>query len=129
MNALVAASFGAVGQRCMALHIVVVVGDSKSWENKLLERAKGLKVNSGTKPDVDLRPVINKKAKEWICKLIQNGVESGARLVLDGRNIVVPGYEHGNYIGSTILSDVTTDTECYKEEIFGPILFAFRRTT
>lgn len=61
-------------------------------------------------------------AKERIHRLIQSGVESGARLVLDGRNIVVPGYVSGNFIGPTILSDVTANMECYKEEIFGPVL-------
>lgn len=126
LNALVAAGFGAAGQRCMALSTVVFVGDSKSWEDKLLERAKALKVNSGTEPDADLGPVISKEAKERICKLIQNGVDSGARLVLDGRNIVVPGYEHGNFIGPTILSDVTADMKCYKEEIFGPVLLCIQ---
>ncbi|KAL2936725.1 Methylmalonate-semialdehyde dehydrogenase [acylating] mitochondrial [Bienertia sinuspersici] len=87
-NALVAAGFGAAGQRCMALSIVVFVGDIKTWENKLAERAKALKVNAGTAPDADLGPVISKQAKERICNLIQSGVESGGRLVLDGRNIV-----------------------------------------
>ncbi|BBH09240.1 aldehyde dehydrogenase 6B2 [Prunus dulcis] len=122
LNALVAAGFGAAGQRCMALSTVVFVGGSKSWENKLVEAAKALKVSAGTEPDADLGPVISKQAKERICKLIQSGVESGARLLLDGRNIAVPGYEHGNFIGPTILSNVTADMECHKEEIFGPVL-------
>ncbi|KAK9942949.1 hypothetical protein M0R45_008589 [Rubus argutus] len=122
LNALVAAGFGAAGQRCMALSTVVFVGGSKSWENKLVECGKSLKVSAGTEPDADLGPVISKQAKERICRLIQSGVESGARLVLDGRNVVVPGYEHGNFIGPTILSNVSSDMECYKEEIFGPVL-------
>uniref|UniRef100_UPI0005CA3176 methylmalonate-semialdehyde dehydrogenase [acylating], mitochondrial-like n=1 Tax=Fragaria vesca subsp. vesca TaxID=101020 RepID=UPI0005CA3176 len=63
-----------------------------------------------------------KWVKEQICRLIQIGVQSGAKLVLDGRNIVVPGFEHGNFIGPTILSHVTADMECYKEEVFGPVL-------
>ncbi|XP_021903663.1 methylmalonate-semialdehyde dehydrogenase [acylating], mitochondrial isoform X1 [Carica papaya] len=122
LNALVAAGFGAAGQRCMALSTVVFVGGSKSWEDKLVDRAKALKVTAGTEPEADLGPVISKQAKERICRLIQTGVESGARLLLDGRNIMVPGYEHGNFIGPTILSGVTADMECYKEEIFGPVL-------
>ncbi|GLT64781.1 hypothetical protein SLA2020_372520 [Shorea laevis] len=126
LNALVAAGFGAAGQRCMALSTVVFVGDSKSWESKLVERAKSLKVNAGTEPDTDLGPVISKQAKERIYNLIQSGVESGAKLLLDGRNIVVPGYEQGNFIGPTILSDVTADMECYKEEIFGPVLVCMK---
>ncbi|KAL9414614.1 hypothetical protein AB3S75_042973 [Citrus x aurantiifolia] len=126
LNALAAAGFGAAGQRCMALSTVVFVGDSKSWEDKLVERAKALKVNAGTEADADLGPVISKQAKERICRLIQSGIESGARLLLDGRNIVVPGYVHGNFIGPTILTDVTADMECYKEEIFGPVLLCMQ---
>ncbi|XP_065870140.1 methylmalonate-semialdehyde dehydrogenase [acylating], mitochondrial isoform X4 [Euphorbia lathyris] len=126
LNALVAAGFGAAGQRCMALSTVVFVGDSQSWESKLVQLAKGLKVNAGTEPDADLGPVISKQAKERIHRLVQNGVESGARLLLDGRNIVVPGYEQGNFVGPTILSGVTADMECYKEEIFGPVLLCMQ---
>ncbi|XP_031383495.1 methylmalonate-semialdehyde dehydrogenase [acylating], mitochondrial [Punica granatum] len=122
LNALVAAGFGAAGQRCMALSTVVFVGDSKLWEEKLVELAKSLKVNSGLEPDADLGPVISKQAKERICKLIQSGVDDGARLLLDGTDIVVPGYERGNFVGPTILTDVRADMECYKEEIFGPVL-------
>ncbi|KAF1861435.1 hypothetical protein Lal_00025753 [Lupinus albus] len=106
LNALVAAGFGAAGQR----------------ENKLIKRAQALKVNAGTEPDADLGPVISKQAKERIHRLVQSGVESGAKLLLDGRNIVVPGYESGNFVGPTILSNVTANMECYKEEIFGPVL-------
>ncbi|KAI5448318.1 methylmalonate-semialdehyde dehydrogenase [acylating], mitochondrial isoform X1 [Lathyrus oleraceus] len=122
INALIAAGFGAAGQRCMALSTVVFVGGSKPWESILVERAKALKVNAGTEPDADLGPVISIQAKERIHKLIQSGFESGARLLLDGRSIVVPGYESGNFIGPTILADVSSDMECYKEEIFGPVL-------
>ncbi|XP_057978213.1 methylmalonate-semialdehyde dehydrogenase [acylating], mitochondrial-like isoform X6 [Malania oleifera] len=126
LNALVGAGFGAAGQRCMAFNTVVFVGGSKLWEGKLVERAKALKVNAGSEQDADLGPVISKKAKEQICRLIQIGVESGARLVLDGRNIVVPGYEHGNFIGPTILFDVSTEMLCYKEIIIGPVLLCMQ---
>ncbi|KAL7236083.1 hypothetical protein ACSBR1_019366 [Camellia fascicularis] len=122
LNALVAAGFGAAGQRCMAISAVIFVGSSNSWEDKLVERAKSLKVNAGTEPDANLGPVISKQAKEHVCRLIQNGIDSGARLTLDGRNIVVPRYELGNFIGPTILSDIRIDMECYKEEIYGPVL-------
>lgn len=126
LNALVAAGFGAAGQRCMALSTVVFVGDSKEWEDKIVERAKKLKVNVGTDPDADLGPVISKQAKERILNLVEGGVKSGAKLLLDGRNIKVPGYEEGNFIGPTILSGVTADMECYKEEIFGPVLLCMQ---
>lgn len=122
LNALVSAGFGAAGQRCMALSTAVFVGGSKHWEEGLRERAKQLKVNAGIEPGADLGPVISKQAKNRICNLIESGVKSGARLVHDGRGIEVPNYKEGNFIGPTILSDVTSDMECYKEEIFGPIL-------
>ncbi|KAM7529380.1 hypothetical protein LguiB_032790 [Lonicera macranthoides] len=126
LNSLVAAGFGAAGQRCMTLSTAVFVGGSRPWEEELVERAKALKVNSGTEPGADLGPVISKEAKDQICRLVQNAVESGARLVLDGRNIVVPRYEHGNFVGPTILCDVTTGMECYKEEMFGPVLLCIK---
>ncbi|KAK9053430.1 hypothetical protein SSX86_030064 [Deinandra increscens subsp. villosa] len=129
LNALVAAGFGAAGQRCMALSTVLLLLIICLWcsrENELVKRAKSLKVNAGTEPDADLGPVISKQAKERVCRLIQSGVESGARLLLDGRDIVVPGYEQGNFVGPTILSGVTEDMECYKEEIFGPVLLCMQ---
>ncbi|XP_057464974.1 methylmalonate-semialdehyde dehydrogenase [acylating], mitochondrial-like isoform X2 [Actinidia eriantha] len=122
LNALVAAGFGAAGQRCMAISTIVFVGGSNSWEDKLVEHAKTLKVNAGTESGADIGPVISKQAKEFICRLIQRYIDSGARLALDGRNIVVPGYELGNFIGPTILSDIRDDMECFKEEILGPVL-------
>ncbi|KAJ0966233.1 hypothetical protein J5N97_027371 [Dioscorea zingiberensis] len=122
LNALVAAGFGAAGQRCMALSTAVFVGGSKSWEEEIIKRATALKVNAGVEPGTDLGPVISRQAKERICHLIQSGIDSGARVVLDGRKVVVSGYENGNFVGPTVLADVTSDMECYKEEIFGPVL-------
>ncbi|KAL5988430.1 Methylmalonate-semialdehyde dehydrogenase [acylating], mitochondrial [Asimina triloba] len=116
LNALVAAGFGAAGQRCMALSTAVFVGGSKSWEEGLVERAQALKVNAGIEPGTDLGPVISKQAKDRICRLIQSGAENGARLVLDGRNIVVPGYEDGNFVGPTLLADVASNMECYEAD-------------
>ncbi|KAG6762526.1 hypothetical protein POTOM_033034 [Populus tomentosa] len=126
INALVAAGFGGAGQKCMALNMAVFVGGLGPWEEKLVEHARALKVTSGTEPDAELGPVISKQEKERIITLIQTGVESGAKLVLDGRNIVVAGYENGNFIGPTILSDVTVNMECYKEDIFGPVLLCMQ---
>ncbi|KAF5786744.1 putative methylmalonate-semialdehyde dehydrogenase (CoA acylating) [Helianthus annuus] len=126
LDALAAAGFGGAGQRCTTLNTVVFVGGSKSWEEKLVERAKALKVNVGTDPDTDIGPVINKMAKEKVNRLIQLGIEAGARLILDGRHIEVPKYEMGNFIGPTILSDVTDGMECYKEEITGPVLLCMQ---
>uniref|UniRef100_A0A1D1Y6W8 methylmalonate-semialdehyde dehydrogenase (CoA acylating) n=1 Tax=Anthurium amnicola TaxID=1678845 RepID=A0A1D1Y6W8_9ARAE len=126
LNALVAAGFGAAGQRCMALSTAVFVGGSKPWENELVKRAKSLKVNAGIESETDLGPVISRQAKERICSLIQSGIDSGARLVLDGRDIVVPHYQDGNFIGPTIVADITSNMKCYEEEIFGPVLLCMK---
>ncbi|KAE8672707.1 Methylmalonate-semialdehyde dehydrogenase [Hibiscus syriacus] len=122
LNAIVTAGFGGAGQKRMSLSTVIFVGGLTPWEDKLVERVKTLRVQPGSEPDTDLGPVISKQAKELICRLIQSSVDSGAKLVVDGRNILVPGYEHGNFIGPTILSDVKVSMECYKEEICGPVL-------
>lgn len=129
LNQLVGAAFGAAGQRCMALTTTVFVGESKEWIPELIERAKKLKVNAGHIPDADLGPVISPQAKERIHNLVESGVKQGAKVLLDGRGIKVPGFEKGNFIGPTILSDVTPNMECYKEEIFGPVLLTMTADT
>ncbi|KAI3445808.1 hypothetical protein Pfo_002473 [Paulownia fortunei] len=126
LNALVSAGFGSAVQRCTAISTIIFVGGSKSWEDKLVERAMALKVDAGTEPGVDLGPVISKQVKERISRVIQTFVDNGARLVLDGRKIVVPKYELGNFVGPTILTDVTEDMDCYKEEILGPVLLCMQ---
>ncbi|CAG4952784.1 unnamed protein product [Colias eurytheme] len=122
LNQLAGAAFGAAGQRCMALSTAVFVGEAKEWIPDLVERAKALKVNAGHVPGTDVGPVISVKAKERILKLIESGVKEGAQLVLDGRKVTVPGFEKGNFVGPTILTHVKPNMECYKEEIFGPVL-------
>ncbi|WP_375037392.1 CoA-acylating methylmalonate-semialdehyde dehydrogenase [Acinetobacter sp. RW6] len=122
LNALVGAAFGAAGQRCMALSVAVMVGESKQWIQELVEKAKTLKVNAGHEPNTDIGPVISKRAKARVLDLINSGVEQGAELLLDGRDVQVQGYESGNFVGATIFSGVNTDMRIYKEEVFGPVL-------
>lgn len=122
LNQLVGAAFGAAGQRCMALSTAVFVGKSKEWLPELVEKAKKLKVNAGWEADADLGPVISPQAKKRINDLVESGVKEGAKTLLDGRNIKVKGYEKGNFVGPTIISDVKPSMTCYKEEIFGPVL-------
>ncbi|KAG0166344.1 Methylmalonate-semialdehyde dehydrogenase [acylating] mitochondrial [Apophysomyces sp. BC1034] len=122
LNAVAGAAFGAAGQRCMALSTLVLVGESKDWLPELAERAKQLKVGYGMDPETDVGPVISVQSKERVERLVQSGVDEGANLLLDGRGVVVKGYEKGNFVGPTILSDVKANMECYREEIFGPVL-------
>lgn len=121
LNQLAGAAFGAAGQRCMALSVVVLVEESKQWVDEIVEKSAQLVVSAG-KDDKDLGPLISKQAKARVERLIQAGVDEGATLRLDGRGCQVAGYEDGNFVGPTILDNVTTDMSCYTEEIFGPVL-------
>ncbi|TAM01842.1 MAG: CoA-acylating methylmalonate-semialdehyde dehydrogenase [Paraburkholderia sp.] len=129
LNALAGAGFGAAGQRCMATSVIVLVGSSAQWLPELVEKAKLLKVNAGNEPNTDIGPVVSRAAKQRVLGLIETGVKEGATLLLDGRDVVVKGYEDGNFIGPTIFSDVTTDMEIYKTEIFGPVLVVLQVAT
>jgi malonate-semialdehyde dehydrogenase (acetylating)/methylmalonate-semialdehyde dehydrogenase len=122
LNALVGAGFGAAGQRCMATSAIVLVGAAKQWLPDIKALALKLKVNAGSEPGTDIGPVISKRAKQRILDLIESGVREGATLELDGRDIEVPGYEQGNFVGPTLFSGVTTDMQVYTQEIFGPVL-------
>lgn len=129
LNALAGAGFGAAGQRCMVTSVAVFVGASKDWVPELVERVKSLKVNGGTEPNTDLGPVVSKAAKQRILGLIGQGVEEGATLAFDGRDIDVKGYEQGNFIGPTVFTNVNTDMSIYKTEIFGPVLCVLEAAT
>ena len=125
LNQLAGAAFGAAGQRCMALSVVVLVGEAQQWIDDIKAKAEGLVVSAG-KHDKDLGPLISPQAKERVERLIQTGVDEGADLLLDGRGIVVEGYENGNFVGRTIFDKVTTDMQIYSQEIFGPVLCIMR---
>ncbi|CAG8736865.1 12726_t:CDS:10, partial [Acaulospora morrowiae] len=130
LNQLAGAAFGAAGQRCMALSTVIFVGETNNWLPELVKRAKNLKVSGGMEPETDVGPLITREAKKRVERLIQSGVDQGATLVLDGRNPSVPEkYKDGNFVGPTILADVNPSMECYKEEIFGPVLLCLRADT
>ena len=123
LNALAGASFGAAGQRCMALPVVILVGEARNWVDEIAERAKGLKVGNGATPGVDVGPLVNKNARARVDNLIASGVEQGATLVLDGRNPQLEGAEaNGNFVGPTLFKDVTPEMDIYKQEIFGPVM-------
>lgn len=129
LDALAGAAFGASGQRCMALSCAVFVGEAKNWIPELAERAKKLKVSAGATAGADLGPLISKEAKERVNRIIGNAANEGAKIVLDGRNIKVAEFPNGNFIGPTIISDVKPHMECYKEEIFGPVLVCMTADT
>ena len=129
LNNLVGSAFGAAGQRCMALPVVILVGEAQAWLPELVEKAKTLKINAGCEPGTDIGPVVSRAALERINGLIARGVQEGAELVLDGRSPQVAGYQDGNFVGPTIFSGVSTEMTIYQEEIFGPVLCVLQAAT
>ena len=118
----IASSFaGSAGQRCMAASVLVSVGDNEKMIKAICEEAK--KLVPGTDA---LGSVISPEAKERIEKYITEAEEAGAKILVDGRNVVVKGKEGGSYVGPTVIDFVTTDMKVGKEEIFGPVLTIIR---
>ncbi|KAG8951755.1 hypothetical protein FRC03_012395 [Tulasnella sp. 419] len=128
LNSIVGAAFGAAGQRCMALSVAILVGNTRSWIGDIVERAKKLKVSGGFEQGADLGPLISPQAKKRVEGLITSVEEEGGKIHLDGRNLVVPGYEHGNFVGPTV-AECVTNMRAYKEEIFGPVLVTIEADT
>jgi len=129
LNKLTGAAFGAAGQRCMALSTAIFVGETEAWIEDLKSKATQLKVGAGTDPSADLGPVISPAAKARIEGLIGSAEQEGATILLDGRKATVEDYPDGNWVKPTIIKDVTTSMQCYKEEIFGPALVCLKAKT
>ncbi len=128
-DALIGAGYGAAGERCMAISVAVPVGDETADRliEKLVPRIEKLKVGPYTSgKDVDYGPVVTAAAKANILRLVESGVAAGAKLVVDGRNFSLQGYEKGFFVGPHLFDHVTPDMEIYRKEIFGPVLSTVR---
>ncbi len=116
-------AFGCAGQRCLAASIAVTVGEAKqSFTEAIATTAIDRVVGNGLDEGVEMGTVISSQSKTRIEQLIEKGVESGANLLVDGRNPNIPGYEQGYFIRPTILQDVNPLSEVANTEIFGPVL-------
>ena len=122
LNSLAGAAFGAAGQRCMAISVAIMVGESAKWVPDLVAKAKTLKVSAGVGAGADLGPLVSPDALKRVTGFIDRGTQEGATLDLDGRQIKVPGYDKGNFVGPTIFSGVKPGMSIYDQEIFGPVL-------
>jgi len=124
---LVAAAFGSAGERCMAISATVAVGAAADrLVRSLADKARAVKVGPGRDSTSEMGPVITQAAKDRIEALIGSGAEQGARLAVDGRGLRVPGGEQGFFVGPTVIDEVTTSMDVYREEIFGPVLSVLR---
>lgn len=124
INALNGAAFGAAGQRCMAISVLVTVGKSKEWIADIVADAQKLVVGSGFDSSSDLGPLINPGSLTKSKEIIADSVAAGATLALDGTKYVPTEerFKNGNFLGPTILTDVKPGMRCYDEEIFAPVL-------
>jgi malonate-semialdehyde dehydrogenase (acetylating)/methylmalonate-semialdehyde dehydrogenase len=127
-DALMGAGYGSAGERCMAISVAVPVGKATAdaLMDKLIPRVESLKVGPSTDPAADFGPMVTKAHMEKVRGYVDLGVQEGAKLVVDGRNFKMQGYENGFYMGGCLFDDVTTDMRIYKEEIFGPVLSVVR---
>src|SRR6187399_1353988 len=128
VDALIGAGYGSAGERCMAISVAVPVGKDTADRlmEKLIPRVESLKVGPSTDSSADFGPVVTAQALERIKGYVDTGIKEGAKLVVDGRNFKMQGYENGFYLGGCLFDDVTADMRIYKEEIFGPVLSVVR---
>jgi malonate-semialdehyde dehydrogenase (acetylating)/methylmalonate-semialdehyde dehydrogenase len=128
VDALIGAGYGSAGERCMAISVAVPVGRAAAdtLMNKLVPRVESLKVGPSTDPSADYGPLVTKAHLDKVRSYVDLGVQEGAKLVVDGRNFRMQGYENGFYLGGCLFDEVRPDMRIYKEEIFGPVLSVVR---
>jgi malonate-semialdehyde dehydrogenase (acetylating)/methylmalonate-semialdehyde dehydrogenase len=129
-DGLVSAAYGSAGQRCMAVSVAVTVGDvAEPLLEKIRERIAKLKIGPGAEDGVDMGPLVSERHFEKVRGLVDAGVEEGAELTVDGRDLTVEGHEDGYFLGPCVFDNVEPGMKVYDEEIFGPVLVVVRRET
>jgi malonate-semialdehyde dehydrogenase (acetylating) / methylmalonate-semialdehyde dehydrogenase len=127
-DALIGAGYGAAGERCMAISVVVAVGDATAdaLVERLAPKVRALRVGDGMDEKVEMGPLITAQHREKVAGYIDDGVAAGAELVVDGRGCRVAGREGGYFLGGTLFDRVTSGMRIYQDEIFGPVLCIVR---
>ncbi len=127
VDGLMGAAYGSAGERCMAISVAVAVGDiADKIVEKVSEKCNTLKVAPWTDENSEMGPLISKEHKNKVEEYIDLGVAEGAKLIVDGRNLKIQGYENGFFVGPTLFDNVTKNMKIYQEEIFGPVLSVVR---
>jgi malonate-semialdehyde dehydrogenase (acetylating)/methylmalonate-semialdehyde dehydrogenase len=129
-DAAVSAGYGSAGERCMAISVVVAVGDAADrLIPAMVDRIHQLKVGPGDVDGVHMGPLVTREHRDKVASYITTGVEQGAELVVDGRGLTVPDHQDGFYLGPTLFDRVTPAMSIYTDEIFGPVLSVVRVDT
>src|SRR6185436_6758074 len=128
VDALIGAGYGSAGERCMAVSVAVPVGQktADALMKKLVPRVENLKIGPSTDDKADYGPLVTKAHLNKVRDYVDLGVKEGAKLVVDGRNFKLQGYENGNFMGGCLFDNVKPNMRIYKEEIFGPVLSVVR---
>jgi malonate-semialdehyde dehydrogenase (acetylating)/methylmalonate-semialdehyde dehydrogenase len=128
VDALIGAGYGSAGERCMAISVAVPVGQKTAdlLVEKLIPRVESLKIGPSSDPQADYGPMVTRALRDKVKDYVDIGVKEGAKLLVDGRNFKMQGYENGNFMGGCLFDDVKPDMRIYKEEIFGPVLSVVR---
>jgi len=126
-DALMGAAYGSAGERCMAISVAVAVGDvADKVVERLTPRVKALIVKDGMQSDAEMGPLVTAQHRKKVMGYIEDGIASGADLVVDGRDLKVAGNEKGFFLGGTLFDNVKPAMNIYREEIFGPVLCIVR---
>ncbi|MFC5804157.1 CoA-acylating methylmalonate-semialdehyde dehydrogenase [Streptomyces formicae] len=129
-DAAVSAAYGSAGERCMAISAVVAVGAiGDQLVDKIRERAEKIKIGPGNDPASEMGPLITKVHRDKVASYVHGAADQGADVVLDGTGYTVDGFEDGHWIGLSLLDKVSTDSDAYRDEIFGPVLCVLRAET
>jgi malonate-semialdehyde dehydrogenase (acetylating)/methylmalonate-semialdehyde dehydrogenase len=129
-DAAVGAGYGSAGERCMAISVLVTVGNAaEKILPRIRERIAALKVGPGLDPESQMGPLITRQHRDRVAGYVAKGVDEGAELLVDGRALRVPGHERGFFLGPCLLDQVRPGMACYDDEIFGPVLGVSRVAT
>ena len=127
VNGLMGAAYGSAGERCMAQSVAVAVGNiGDELVKKLSKKVESLKVGPGLDKKSEMGPLVTKEHLEKVKNYVDIGEKEGAKLLVDGRNLKLQGYEKGYYMGGCLFDHVKKNMQIYKEEIFGPVLSVVR---
>jgi len=131
VDALIGASYGSAGERCMAVSVAVPVGEATAKElvKRLVPRIESLKIGPSTDPMADCGPLVTKAHLDKVKAYVDLGIKEGAKILVDGRDFKMQGYENGFYIGGCLFDEVKPWMRIYREEVFGPVLSVVRATT
>ena len=128
---IVGAAYGSAGERCMALPVVVPVGEgtAEAFRSKLVSAIETLRPGTATDPDAQYGPLVTGQHKARVEGYIQMAADEGAEIVVDGRGFSLQGYEEGFFLAPTLIDRVTPQMKSYQDEIFGPVLQIMRAET